>query len=229
MDKKEMENPKNIAIIMDGNRRWARSRGLHDQKGHTAGYEKLLELLDWVAEAGVPHVTVFAFSTENWKRSEEEINHLQSLICRLGDKDKKRLIKEGVKVTFIGKHERFSEKTRKKIKETEEATKECKKVNLTIAFSYGGRKEIVLAAEAWSDSGTEPTEENFERFLQTTHMPDPDIVIRFGKEKRISNFLLWQIAYSELFFSDTFWPDLSKDEFVEILESFKNRARRRGV
>ncbi len=228
-EKNEHEKPKNIAVIMDGNRRWARSKGLSEQDGHTAGYEKLLEFLSWAVEAEIPHVTVFAFSTENWKRSKNEIDHLQALIRRLGDEDKKKLVEDGVKVTFIGKQDRLSQETKDKIKETEEATKDCKNIHLTVAFSYGGRQEIVLAAEAWSRSGTEATEENFKRFLQTNHMPDPDIVIRPGKEKRLSNFLLWQVAYSELFFSDTFWPAFSKEEFMEILESFKNRARRKGV
>lgn len=228
-EKNKNHNPKNVAIIMDGNRRWARSKGLSDQEGHTAGYEKLLELLDWAIEADIPYITVFAFSTENWKRDKKEIDHLQKLIRQLGEKDKKKLVREGVKATFIGKHERFSETTKEKIKETEEATRDCKKIHLTVAFSYGGRQEIVLAAKEWCRSKAEPTEENFERFLQTSHMPDPDIVIRPGKEHRLSNFLLWQVAYSELFFSDTFWPAFSKEEFMEILESFRQRSRRRGA
>lgn len=223
------QNPQNVAIIMDGNRRWARLNGLSDQKGHTAGYEKLLEFLGWAIEAGIPYVTVFAFSTENWKRGKKEIEHLQKLIQHLGEKDKEKLVEEGVKVTFIGKHERFSNITKKKIKEVEEATNDCKKIHLTVAFSYGGRQEIVLAAKDWSLSKTEATEENFKKFLETAHMPDPDIVIRTGKERRLSNFLLWQVAYSELFFSDTFWPAFSKEEFLEILDSFKERSRRRGV
>ena len=228
-EKNEDLNPRSVAIIMDGNRRWARSKNLSDQEGHTAGYEKLIEFLDWAIELEVRYVTIYAFSTENWKRSQKEIDHLQKLIRRLGEKDKKRLIEKEIKVTFIGEHGRFSEATRKRIKETEEATKDCKKIHLTIAFSYGGRQEIVMAAEAWARSNFKATEENFEKFLQTSHMPDPDIVIRPGKEKRLSNFLLWQVAYSELFFVDTFWPAFSKEDFLKIIDSFKQRSRRRGA
>ena len=213
---------------MDGNRRWAKERGRSPQTGHTAGYEKLLKVLEWVVEFEIPYLTVFAFSTENWKRPIDEIKHIENLVQKVNDEQIERIKKEGVRVIFIGEHEKFSEKTQEKIKNAEERTKDCQKLSLTIALSYGGRRELVLAADSWSRSGMNSTEENFGEFLQTSHVPDPDIVIRTGKEKRISNFLLWKIAYSELFFSDSYWPDFSKEELIEIIRSFKERKRRCG-
>ncbi|MFP4617155.1 MAG: polyprenyl diphosphate synthase [Candidatus Paceibacterota bacterium] len=218
-----------VAVIMDGNRRWAKERGLLPYKGHVAGYEKLLSFLDWSLEEKIPYVTVFAFSTENWKRSKAEIDKLQGLIQRFGKEDKDNFTKKGIKVVFIGKHDDFDEETRNSIKRIEEATKDRNELVFTVALSYGGRQDIVMAAEAWSRSGVEATEADFARFLQTSHIPDPDLVIRSGGEARVSNFLLWQMAYSEIFFTDTFWPEFSKEEFMRIIDDFSHRSRRRGV
>ncbi|MGM0629463.1 MAG: polyprenyl diphosphate synthase, partial [Patescibacteria group bacterium] len=200
---------KSIAVIMDGNRRWARSKGLDDLEGHVEGYGNLLNFLDWIIEAEVPYLTVFAFSSENWKRSKKEVDHLQSLIQRLGSDEKGDLIKKGVRARMIGRKEDFPKETQVKLAEMEKATEKCKKLKLNIALSYGGRGEIVSAAREWSHSGEKDDEESFSSFLQTSGTPDPDIVIRTGGERRVSNFLLWQIAYSELFFTNTFWPDFS--------------------
>ena len=217
-----------IAVIMDGNRRWARLKNLSDHDGHTEGYKRFLELLGWSLDAGISYVTVFAFSSENWKRSKKEIDHLQGLIQGFGLKEKKSLVEKGVRVKFLGVHDKFSSGTVKAISDIERSTEECNSISLNIALSYGGRQEIVLAADAWSKSGGDLTEEGFERFLQTFPAPDPDVVIRTGGERRLSNFLLWQIAYSELFFTDTLWPDFSEREFKKILKEFKKRDRRKG-
>lgn len=221
--------PQSLAVIMDGNRRWARAKGLSDQDGHTEGYKRFIELLEWSLEIGISHVTTFAFSSENWKRSKEEIDHLEGLIQAFGSEERDSLIEKGTRVRFLGVHEGFSKRTVKVIKNIESFTKDCNSLFLDIALSYGGRQEIVLAAKAWSESNGRVTENSFERFLQTFGTPDPDMVIRTGGERRLSNFLLWQIAYSELFFIDTLWPEISKKEFVHIIDQFKERDRRRGA
>ena len=222
-------NVKSLAVIMDGNRRWARLKGIKDHEGHTEGYRTFLNFLGWVIEAGIPFLTVFAFSSENWRRSKKETDHLQHIIRELSLNERDVFVEKGIKASMIGERGDFSKETRDKINEMEESTKKGNILNLNIALSYGGRREIVSAASKWAQYGKVESVEDFCRFLQTKNTPDPDIVIRTGGERRLSNFLLWQTAYSELFFSDTFWPDFSRREFFEILSVFKERERRFGV
>lgn len=225
--------PKTIGVIMDGNRRWARSQGLPTLKGHEIGYKKVKELMQWAKEFGVTTVYLYAFSTENWHRSKEEVDYLMNLFSRAFGQDSKALIKEKVRVKFVGQIERFSLIIRRGIKFLERATKNFSGPTLVICLSYGGRAEILTAAKKISRTRTPAeiekfTEEDFSQYLWTTGLPDPELVIRTSGEVRTSNFLPWQTAYSEWFFTKTYWPAFTKNEFVKILKDFSRREIRRG-
>lgn len=213
---------------MDGNRRWAKERGLPVSAGHYRGYKKLKEVVSWAKEAGVKHLIVYAFSTENWNRSKKEVEMLMKLfgeVLSQGDEFKK----ENVKVSFIGQRDKFSESMIVGMEEMQNKTKNCKTINLTIALSYGGRAEIVSAVNALLKSGVNSVSEYmFADNLWTKGVPDPDIIIRPGGERRLSNFLPWQSVYSELFFIDTYWPAFTKREFKNILSEYKKIERRKG-
>lgn len=218
-----------IGFIMDGNRRWARARGLPGFSGHGEGYKKLQEVMRWAREAGIPHAVVYAFSTENWRRSEEEVGYMLSLFRSVLENEIQKMIDERVRVRFVGDRSRFGEDLRELMKKAEAETAKAYDITLHLLMSYGGRAEIVAAVNALIAEGTgEATETSFAQKLWTGAMPDPDIVIRTGGEKRLSNFLPWQSVYSELFFSDSFWPDFSKEEFDAILAEFATRERRNG-
>lgn len=219
-----------IGIIMDGNRRWAKEKGLPTYDGHAKGYGKLQEVVKWVREAGVSHIVVYAFSTENWNRSKEEVGYLMSLFRIMFQNDLKRMINDRVRVCFVGDKSRFDIDMQKMMEEVESATGEKEGYNITLhlAMSYGGRGEIIAAARAMQKEGSEVTEESFAKRLWSYPMPDPDIIIRTGGEKRLSGFLAWQSVYSELFFVDSFWPAFTKEEFDAILAEFSLRERRRG-
>lgn len=222
------ENPKAIAVIMDGNRRWARERGLPALTGHEAGARKMGELVAWAREAGIKEVTVYAFSTENWNRSKEEVGGLMKLAEHFLAESGKKFEDEKVRVRFIGERERFSIAFQENMTILEERTKEGD-VTLILALSYGGRSEIVAAANQLLAEGKESvSEEEFSETLWTKGLLDPDILIRTGGEQRLSGFLPWQSVYSELFFTDIKWPDFSKEEFLEILDAYRARERRRG-
>lgn len=216
-----------VGIIMDGNRRWAKSRGLPVFEGHNEGYKKLQEIARTARNAGIPHLAAYTFSMENWQRSPEEVEHLMKLFRTVLESETKKLIDERVRVRFVGDRSRFSEDMREMMKRMEEATEKSYEITLNLLMSYGGRAEIIAAASA-ATADAEITEESFSRHLWTAGMPDPDIVIRTGGEKRLSGFLPWQTVYSELFFSDTLWPDFTKEEFGAILDEFSMRERRRG-
>ncbi|HEY1042175.1 MAG TPA: polyprenyl diphosphate synthase [Candidatus Paceibacterota bacterium] len=222
------ENPKAIAVIMDGNRRWAREQGLPTLAGHEAGARKMSELVAWAREAGIKEVTVYAFSTENWNRSEEEVQGLMALFRRFIRESAQKLASSGVRIRFVGERPRFAEDIQSAMQEVEEKTEEGD-VTLILALSYGGRREILAAANQLLAEGKESvSEEEFSEALWTRGLLDPDILIRTGGEQRLSGFLPWQSVYSELFFTDTKWPDFSKEEFLEILETYTARERRRG-
>lgn len=224
-----MENtPACIGIILDGNRRWARTHGMLVPEGHRAGYERLKDVLTWSREAGVAHVVAYAFSTENWQRPEEEVGALMTLFTFVLEHEIDALVRERVRVRIVGNRSRFSEKLQQLMARAEEATAESYGITLHLLLSYGGRAEIVAAAQALATAGVPITEESFAAQLWTGDMPDPDLVIRTGGEQRLSNFLPWQTVYSELFFTDTLWPDFSHEEFTGILESFSARERRHG-
>lgn len=217
-----------IGIILDGNRRWAKEKGLPALEGHRRGFNLLKEAARWVRDRRVPHLAVFAFSTENWNRSQEEVGYLMDIfrdaIRDTGDE----LGKEGIRVRFIGERERFADDIKKGIVESEEKTKDNTNMTLWICLSYGARAEIVAAAQAASAHDGLLTEELLRQHFWSAEMPDPDIIIRTGGARRLSNFLLWQAAYSELFFIDPYWPDFSEKILDEILAEYTDRERRMG-
>ncbi len=214
---------------MDGNRRWARSRGLPTFEGHRRGYEKLKEVTSWAKTAGVGHVIIFAFSTENWNRTRKELSYLMGLFKLVLTQEVEKMFKAGIRVRCAGQPERFSPALRKLMREAEEKTADNKELTLTVCLSYGGRAEIVEAANRAIASGEKAlTEETFARHLWTAGIPDPDLIIRTSGEMRLSGFLPWQSVYSELFFTKTLWPDFSEEEFKYILEDFSKRNRRIG-
>jgi undecaprenyl diphosphate synthase len=214
---------------MDGNRRWARERGLPVFEGHAEGYKRLQDTLRWAREGGIPNIVAYAFSTENWQRSEEEVGYLMSLFRSILEQETQNMIKERIHVRFVGDRTRFSEDIQAMMEKMEAATTENHEVTLHLLMSYGGRAEIVAAANALLGEGASiATEDAFGHNLWSYPMPDPDIIIRSGGEKRLSGFLPWQSIYSELFFIDTFWPAFTKEEFSAILAEFAARERRRG-
>lgn len=221
--------PTCVGIIMDGNRRWARERNLPVFEGHTEGYKKLQEVLRWAQEAGIPNLVTYAFSTENWQRPEEEVGYLMKLFRSILENETDKMIEERVCVKFIGDRSRFSEEMQTMMKTMEVATAKAYDITLHLAMSYGGRAEIVAATNAFLKEGvTEVDENTFAQKLWSHPMPDPDIIIRTGGERRLSGFLPWQSIYSELFFTDFFWPAFTKEEFDTILAEFAGRERRRG-
>lgn len=229
--------PQHIVLFPDGNRRWARKRGLPTLKGHQKGYQNLLNLCNWCKEGGVKVLTAFGFSTENWNRSKEEVTYLMKLF-ETGLKEHVKKYKEKkvdknreLRVRIIGQKERLPKPLQEAIKEVEELTKDNKKFQLNLAVSYGGRWDILQAMRRIAADGVAPekiNEELFEKYLSTVGLPAPDFIIRAGGEKRLSNFVLWQAAYSELYFSDKLWPAFSKKDFDEALEEFSRRQRRYG-
>jgi len=219
-----------IGIIMDGNRRWARSLNLPVFEGHSAGHKKLQEVVGWAREARIPHVVAYAFSTENWQRTEEEVGYLMKLFRSVLEKETEKLIQERVRVHFVGDWTRFDEDLQQMMTQMEKVTAVAYDITLHLLMSYGGRAEIVTAAAALLGEGTSGmTEEMFAQKLWSYPMPDPDVIIRTGGEKRLSGFLPWQSAYSELFFIDSFWPAFTKKEFEHILAEYRTRKRNFGV
>lgn len=223
-----MKVPKTIGIIMDGNRRWAKENGLKTFKGHQEGFKKFKEVIEWSKDLGVENLIFYAFSTENWKRTEEEVSHLMDLFVESFTRFD--VVHENkVRVRFIGQKERFSDKLQNLMNKIENDTKDYKHGTVTIAISYGGRVEILNAVnELLKEGKTGVTEEEFEKKLWTSGIPDPDIVIRTGEEMRLSNFLPWQSVYSELYFTATMWPAFGKEEFEYIIDEYTNRERRLG-
>jgi len=228
MPEDKTNKPQCIGIIMDGNRRWAKKKGLTSFEGHTAGYKKLEEVVPWLKEEGVKTLIAYAFSTENWKRDEDEKNYLFKLLNIFLTKEKEKLKKNKIRVKFIGQIDRFSEDIQKNIRALEEETKDFSDFNLLLALSYGGRAEILSAVNKLIKKGDEVNEETFSKNLWSAGFPDPDLIIRTSGEQRTSGFLPWQAVYSELFFTKTYWPDFSKEEFNSILADFSSRERRIG-
>lgn len=231
LNKTKKHNPLCVGVIMDGNRRWAKERGLSTARGHEAGYETLKNIVRWAKTEGVGTLIAYAFSTENWNRSSLEVNLLMKLFERALTEIRNDARAEHTRVSFIGDRTRFSKAIQKKMEVIEHETEDGSVIHLVLAMSYGGRAEIARAAETLAASGKKKiTEEDVAAHLWTgaPTVPDPDLIIRTGGEMRLSNFLLWQAAYSELFFTKTFWPDLSEEEFKEILREYAHRERRRG-
>ncbi|MDX9713914.1 MAG: isoprenyl transferase [Dissulfurispiraceae bacterium] len=223
--------PKHVAIIMDGNGRWAKMRGLTRSEGHKRGVERLREILESAKEAGVGTLSVYAFSLENWMRPEEEINVIMNLLETALKNDFLTFMKEGVRFKAIGNRQRLSREIVSVIEAVEEQTAGNKEIVLQCALSYGGRDEIIRAVKKLIAAGTEPdaiTEESLSPMFDTSGTPDPDLIIRTSGEQRISNFLLWQSAYSEFYFTDTLWPDFTKEEFLQAIHEYQSRNRRFG-
>jgi undecaprenyl diphosphate synthase len=223
--------PRHVAIIMDGNGRWAQERGLSKQAGYRAGTENLRPLLQIFAERGVKYVTLFAFSTENWRRPKREINPLLRLIGRVIDKELHALHENGVRLVHIGSLAPLSDDLRQRIERAIDLTKDNDTLTVCVAFNYGSRAEIVDAARRAMDAGIsadELTEEAFEGYLNTVGLPDPDLVIRTAGEMRLSNFLLWQAAYAEFYSTPVYWPDFDEAEIDRALTAYSQRERRFG-
>ena len=219
-----------LAVIMDGNGRWAKKHHLPRLAGHRAGAESLDRTMHWCKEAGISYLTVYAFSTENWKRSKGEVAGLMKLLSHFIKAKEKELVKNGIAFRVIGRREDLSPKLQKEIAALEEKTKGGD-LTLVVALSYGGRDEIVRAAKVFNAEAQkcgENLEEAFANCLDTAGIPDPDLIVRTSGELRLSNFLLWQAAYAEFYFTDVLWPDFDKQEFDKALASFSKRERRMG-
>ncbi len=220
-----------VGIIMDGNRRWAKARGLPAVEGHRVGSETLKDIARAAKEAGVQHLILYTFSTENWNRSEEEVSYLLSMIGQFIKKELEYFITEGGVLHYVGDLSRFSPDFQKILQESEEKTAHNPGPHLYFALNYGGRQELLAAIRTIVAEQLRPediTETVVANHLQTKGMPDPDLIIRTSGEQRLSGFLPWQSIYSELFFTDTLWPDFSKEEFNSILAEYAARERRHG-
>jgi undecaprenyl diphosphate synthase len=213
---------------MDGNGRWAESRGLDVAEGHRAGSRALRPIVETAIDVGVGSLAVYAFSTENWTRSQDEVTALMEIFGETIDRELHDLAKEGVHTKFVGRRDRAPEWLRDKMSDLERETENERRLHLWIAFDYGGRAEIVEAARRAAVSGEELDEETFAQFLYAPEMPDPDLVIRTSGELRVSHFLLWQSAYSEFVFTETLWPDFGPEEFRAAIEDYAGRRRRFG-
>lgn len=227
--------PRHVAIVMDGNGRWAAQRGRPRAFGHRQGVEAVRRCVDAAGRLGITHLTLFGFSTENWRRPAEEIDALFDLLRRFVDADLGKLEREGVKVRIIGRRDNLSADLREIVERAEARTAHNEKCVLTIAFNYGSRDEIARAArriaEAARDGELDPASidsESFGVWLDTADMPDVDLVIRTSGEQRTSNFLLWQAAYAEYVFLDVLWPDFGRQELEAALEAYSSRDRRFG-
>ncbi|QIE44363.1 isoprenyl transferase [Pseudohalocynthiibacter aestuariivivens] len=228
--------PRHVAVIMDGNGRWAQSRGRPRLFGHHAGAKRVREIVEACPDLGVKYLTVFAFSTENWKRTQTEVAGLMSLFRRYITKEARALCDEGVRVRFIGDRVRLDNKLISLMDELEQMTQANDRVHLTIALNYGSRDEVSRAIKRLAEdvasgelSPQDVTETTLTRYLDTHVLPDPDLVIRTSGEARISNFLLWQSAYAEYEFIDTLWPDFTRDVFTKLVGSYGKRERRFGA
>ena len=227
--------PQHVAIILDGNGRWAKANGKLRSQGHKAGADNVETINDALTEMGAKYLTVYAFSTENWKRTEDEVSYLMSLMKRYLIRNKKDAIARRTRIRVIGDKKRLDPELQALIQEVEEDTAHLDRFNLTFAINYGGRDEIVRAVRQISEDvragRLEPgsiDEKLFSSYLDTADLPDPDLLIRTSGEERISNFLPWQIAYSEMYFTPVYWPDFTIDELKKAILSYAGRERRFG-
>jgi len=216
--------PRYVAIITDGNGRWARQRGLPVLEGHRAGADVVKERLRDAVRHGIEELTVYSFSTENWSRSPGEVSGLMAMFAERIDAETPELDAEGVRMRFIGRRDRIDDELRERIEWAEDQTAGNDRITLFVAFDYGGRDEILAAAEGYGGGGAEV----FRRGLYAPEMHDPDLLIRTSGEQRVSNFLLWQCAYSELVFADELWPDFSREALERALSEYDERERRFG-
>jgi undecaprenyl diphosphate synthase len=220
--------PQHIAVIMDGNGRWAQRRLLPRTAGHKKGVDAVRELIEQSAKLGVRYLTVFAFSSENWSRPEEEVSSLMELFAMALAREATKLHANDVKLSFIGERSRFSARLQQQMAEVEELTANNQRLAVHVAVNYGGRWDIAQAARKAVDAGEALTEQALHSHMSLSHLPEPELLIRTGGERRISNFLLWQCAYSELYFTDVLWPDFDAQVLRIALEWFAQRERRFG-
>ncbi len=227
--------PKHIAIIMDGNGRWAKQKGKNRVAGHKQGAKAVKEIVKASGEIGIKYLTLYAFSTENWNRPKFEVEALMALLVTAINEETKELIKNNVKLLAIGNHDSLPSKVRKKLFKAIEQTKDCSGLTLTLALSYSAKWEIIEAvkkiATKVKNSSLEVDDINdevFDNSLSTSGIPHPELMIRTSGEYRISNFLLWQLAYSELYFTEKFWPDFDKEEYIKAINDYQQRERRFG-
>jgi undecaprenyl diphosphate synthase len=230
-DSSQEKNPRHIAIIMDGNGRWAISRGLARLAGHRAGTENLRRVIEACVEFNVEYLTLYAFSTENWGRPIEEVQGLMRILEDVIDRELPELHEEGVQLRHIGQLDRLKPSLKQKVLDAIDLTKDNSRLTLNIAFNYGGRDEIVWAIRQIIEAGVTPeevTDDLVSQYLFTAGVPDPDLIIRTSGELRGSNFLIWQGAYAEWYFTPTYWPDFDKDELLKAIQEFSHRDRRYG-
>jgi len=227
--------PSHVAIIMDGNGRWARQRGLERIYGHRQGVNAVREVIEAAGEIGIRYLTLYAFSTENWGRPDEEVTALMGIMIQSLNNETDTLIKNNIRLLAIGDVERLADDVRERLFETINLTSGCTGLNLVVALSYSSRWEITEAAKRISADVCDGKlksenikEEDFEKYLTTNGIPDPELMIRTSGELRISNFLLWQLAYAELYFTDKLWPDFGKEDFYNAIIDFQKRERRFG-
>ncbi|MCA9339087.1 di-trans,poly-cis-decaprenylcistransferase [Candidatus Saccharibacteria bacterium] len=223
--------PRHVGYIVDGNRRWAKKHGLPGYEGHLAGYNTLKDILRYTVDAGVKYVSLYAFSTENWKRGEGETGKLMKLALRLFKTDLNELIEEDIRLKVLGTAEGLSSEVLEAARKAEEATAQCKKATVALCFNYGGQREIVDAVRKLIVQGKnaeEINEKEIAKNLYAPEIPEVDIVVRTSGEERLSNFMLWRVAYSEMFFLEKYWPDMTKEDVEIIIDEYQKRSRRFG-
>lgn len=229
--------PRHVAIIMDGNGRWAQARGLDRSEGHVEGVNTVRRITEEASECGIDYLTLYTFSTENWNRPQAEVDALMHLIVIAIERETPDLIKNNVRLTMIGDSSRLPAEAYARLSKCMDDTSHCNGLTLVLALSYSARWELIRAARLFAedvaqgkaDPADMTTDAAFERYLTTTDMPDPDLLIRTGGDHRVSNFLLWQIAYSEIIVTPTYWPDFSKAQFRQAIANFQGRERRFGL
>ena len=230
-----MRDLQHVAIIMDGNGRWAKERGMNRLRGHYAGVESLIEIVRVSSDLGIKYLTVYAFSTENWKRPLEEVSGLFKLLVSFVARELENLVQNNVKVGIFGERSALPEDVNRSIDNALESTKNCTGLIFNIALNYGGRAEILRAAKKFAarcvQGEADPeslSEADFSKLMYTADIPDPDLIIRTGGERRLSNFLTWQSAYSEIYVTNIYWPDFSPEEYEKALDDYRQRDRRFG-
>ncbi len=222
--------PRHIAIIMDGNGRWAKKRLMPRVAGHAQGVERVRDMVEACIERGVEFLTLFAFSSENWRRPEDEVQRLMELFVMALEREVVKMHRNGIRLKVVGDLSRFDERLRDLILQGEELTANNERLTVTVCANYGGRWDVLNAMNRWMKDhpGEELSEDGLASYLTMPYAPEPDLFIRTGGEQRISNFLLWQLAYSELFFTDTLWPDFDAKALDQAIDSYKKRERRFG-
>jgi undecaprenyl diphosphate synthase len=232
MESKTIIVPRHLGFIVDGNRRWAKEHSLPEYDGHLAGYNALREVIESAFEQDVQYVSIYTFSTENWKRDKSEVSNLMKLAARAIASDLKRFIDKGIRVRFVGRREGLSAKLLDGVDKAEEATKLLTSGTVLVCFNYGGQQEIADAARRCVEDGLKPEEVTTEAITARLYAPDAppvDMVVRTSGEQRLSNFMLWRAAYSELYFLAKYWPDMTKDDVTDIIKEYSRRQRRFGA